>query len=514
MEGTQDSESQLLVEMRDIVKRFPGVLANDGTNLTLRRGEIHALLGENGAGKSTLMNILSGLYKPDSGEIFVDGQKHVFTSACDALLIGIGMVHQHFCLVDIFSVAENITLGMPQPRVRLRMSEIEEQVDELGRKYNLGVDPRAKIWQLSVGEQQRVEILKLLYRDVQVLILDEPTSVLTPQEADELNETLRRMTDLGRGILYISHRLGEVCACADRVTVIRDGRNVATLELEEIDEERVARLMLGVNVTPLTQVDRGKEPGKVLLEIEGLHVTGDHGLPAIRGVSLQVRAGTISGLAGVAGNGQRELAETIAGLRRADSGSIRIEGEELVGLPVRQIIEKGLSLIPEDRMGTGLVPSLSVRENAVLRGYWEDRFSNLGQLDWKTIGDHAKNLVDKFKVQTPNIDEDIWKLSGGNQQRLLLAREMTSDPRVIVANHPTSGLDVQAAMEVQNLLIEQRGRGAAVLLISEDLEEIMALSDQIAVIYDGQISNPIPTKQADIVELGLLMMGAGKEQEG
>ncbi len=506
-------DNQLLVEMRDIVKHFPGVLANDRANLTLRRGEIHAVLGENGAGKSTLMNILSGLYKPDSGEIYINGKKHEFGSARDALLAGIGMVHQHFCLVDIFSVAENITLGMPAPRVHLNMADIEEEIGELGRKYNLGIDPHTRIWQLSVGEQQRVEILKLLYRDAQVLILDEPTSVLTPQESDELSVTLRRMADSGRGILYISHRLAEVCEVADRVTIIRGGRNIATLERDEIDETRVANLMLGAEVSQLVQMDRSKEPGNVILEIEDLNVTSDRGLPAVSDVNINVRAGQIIGLAGVAGNGQMELADAIAGLREVDSGEIKISGNPITGKRAREIINAGVSLIPEDRTGTGLVSILSVNENAILRGYWHSRFSCGILINWDEVGRHTEKLVEDFNVQTPHIDEEVWKLSGGNQQRLLLAREMTSEPQVIVASHPTSGLDVQAAMDVHNLLIEQRSRGAAILVISEDLEELMTLSDQIIVIYDGRVTAPISGEDADRAELGLLMMGSGVKEQ-
>ncbi len=513
MAQNRDDGSQLLIEMRDIVKRFPGVLANDGTNLTLRRGEIHALLGENGAGKSTLMNILSGLYKPDSGEIYVDGEKQEFGSARDALLAGIGMVHQHFCLVDIFSAAENVTLGMAAPRVHLNMADVEEEVGELGRKYNLGIDPHARIWQLSVGEQQRVEILKLLYRDAHVLILDEPTSVLTPQESDELSVTLRRMADSGCGILYISHRLAEVCAIADRVTIIRGGRNIATLELEEIDEERVANLMLGAEVSPLVNVDCSKEPGDVILEIEGLNVMSDRGLSAVSDANIIVRAGQIVGLAGIAGNGQRELADAIAGLHEIDSGEIKILGNLVTGKRAREIINAGVSLIPEDRTGTGLVSSLSVTENAILRGYWNSRFSGRILINWDEVGMHTQKLVEDFNVKTPHTDEEVWKLSGGNQQRLLLAREMTSEPPVIVASHPTSGLDVQAAMDVHNLLIEQRDRGAAILVISEDLEELMTLSDQIIVIYDGRVTEPIAGEDADRAELGLLMMGSGVKEK-
>lgn len=510
---TRDEKPQLLIDMRDIVKHFPGVLANDGANLTLHRGEVHAVLGENGAGKSTLMNILSGLYRPDNGEIYVGGERKEFGSARDALLAGIGMVHQHFCLVDTFSAAENITLGMTEPRIHLNMTKVEEEIGELGRQFNLGIDPQAKIWQLSVGEQQRVEILKLLYRDAQVLILDEPTSVLTPQESDELSETLRRLADSGRGIIYISHRLAEVCAIADRVTIIRGGRNIATLELEEIDEDRVANLMLGADVSPLVKVDHTKEPGDIILAIKGLNVTSDRGLPALRDANISVRAGQIVGLAGVAGNGQKELADAIAGIRSVDSGEIYVSGKAITEKRTREIIKEGVSLIPEDRTGTGLVSVLSVKDNAILRGYWNDRFSRGILINIGAVEEHTEELVEEFNVVTPHINEEVWKLSGGNQQKLLLAREMTSEPTVIVASHPTSGLDVQAAMDVHNLLLEQRDRGAAILLISEDLEELMTLSDQIVVMYDGQVTQPISGEKADRSDLGLLMMGSGVKEQ-
>lgn len=502
---------ELLVEMRGIVKHFPGVLANDGVNFELRSGEVHALLGENGAGKSTLMNILSGLYKPDAGEIFIESRRHEFGSAREALRAGIGMVHQHFCLVDVFSVAENVTLGMPTPRVALDMREVEREVAELGKKYNLGVDPHARIWQLSVGEQQRVEILKLLYRHAKVLILDEPTSVLTPQESEELCETLRRMASSGRGILFISHKLQEVLAIADRITVLRQSKNVATVDRGQVDEWALAKLMLGEDVSPLVQVDRSKIPGEVRLRVKGLSATSDRGLPAVIGATFEVHAGSILGLAGVAGNGQRELAECIAGLRRIDAGEVWVDGETVTGASARVIINAGLSLIPEDRKGTGLVPELGVHENAILRGYWEKKFSRGPLLDWEAVTEHAQRLVREFKVQTPGLEEQVWKLSGGNQQRLLLAREMTAEPTVIVANHPTSGLDVQAMTDVQNLLLRQRDCSAAILLISEDLDELLALSDKIAVMFEGRVTEPMSATGADRETLGLLMMGAGTE---
>jgi ABC-type uncharacterized transport system ATPase subunit len=509
----QKNEVIPLVEMRNIVKRFPGVLANDRTQLQLVRGEVHALLGENGAGKSTLMCILSGLYKPDAGEIFIEGHEVKFSSARDAMRAGIGMVHQQFCLVDTFSVAENVTLGMPYPRLRIDIRLIEKQVEELGEKFNIRVDPRAKIWQLSVGEQQRVEILKLLYRQAQVLILDEPTSVLTPQESAELTETLRRMASTGRGILYISHKLNEVLEIADRITILRAGTNVATVNKEEVNEQKVAHLMLGAEIRPLVKGTSSQKTGKMLLEVKNISVTGDRGLQAVRDLSLQVNAGQILGLAGLAGNGQCELAECIAGLRMCEKGSIFLEGKNITGKSVRSIIKAGVSLIPEDRSTSGLVPDLTLHENAVLRGYWDRKYSRGLLLNWGAVKEYAQGLVKKFAIQTPKIDEIVWKLSGGNQQRLLVAREITSNPLVIIASHPTSGLDVQAMIDIHNLLLEQRNQGVAILLISEDLDELINISDLIAVMYCGQISGFVKTKDADRKVLGLMMMGITNEEK-
>lgn len=497
--------------MQDIVKRFPGVLANNRTHLQLIRGEVHALLGENGAGKSTLMSILSGLYKPDEGEIFIEGRRVEFSSARDAMLSGIGMVHQHFCLVDTFSVAENVTLGMAFPRLRLNIHKIEEEVEELGKKYNLKVDPRAKIWQLSVGEQQRVEILKLLYRQAQVLILDEPTSVLTPQESEELTVTLRKLAVTGRGILYISHKLNEVRQVADRITVLKAGANIATVDARAVDEHKLAQLMIGAEIRPLNKAAISEADQKVLLKIGDLTASNDRGLPAIRGISLEVKAGQILGLAGIAGNGQRELAECIAGLRLCEKGSIYLNGKDITGRSPRLIMRAGVSLIPEDRLNTGLVPDLALHENAILRGYWNKKYSRGILLNWAAIKNYAEGLVKEFSIQTPKVEELVWKLSGGNQQRLLLAREITSCPLVIIANHPTSGLDVQAMIDIHNLLLLQREKGVAILLISEDLDELLSISDLITVMYDGRITGIVNTADADREKLGCMMMGINEE---
>ncbi|MEW6398466.1 MAG: ABC transporter ATP-binding protein [Bacillota bacterium] len=497
---------EILVETRGISKRFPGVLANDGVNLSLRAGEVHALLGENGAGKTTLMSILSGLYQPDSGVVLVDGRPAVFRSPRDAIRAGIGMVHQHFRLVEPFTVAENITLGLARPRFTLDPGRVEAEVAALGERHGLKVDPRARIWQLSVGEQQRVEILKMLYRGARVLILDEPTAVLTPQEARELFAVLRQMAASGHAIAFISHKLQEVMEVADRISVLRSGRNVATLARTATTPQELARLMVGREVSlSYDRVDR--RPGEVLLALEGVEAMSDRGLPALRGLSVQVRAGEILGIAGVSGNGQRELAEVISGLRALVRGTVQVGGTNVTGCHPARVMECGLSLVPEDRLGTGLVPSLPVCDNVILKAYRQPPISRGVFLQAGEIRRYARDLVERFAVRVPGLDAPVRKLSGGNLQRLLLAREISAQPRVLVAVHPTRGLDVGATAGVHRLLLQQRDGGAAILLISEDLDEIMALSDRVAVMYEGQIVGEVPGREARLEEIGLMMAG-------
>lgn len=500
-------KSHPLVQMKGIVKHFPGVLANDSVDLEIRHGEIHALLGENGAGKTTLMHILSGLYQPDSGQILIDGELRSFRSPRDAIQAGIGMVHQHFHLVNVFSVAQNVIIGLDRPRLRLDMHDVEMKLAEMGQRYGLQVDPRAKIWQLSVGEQQRVEILKMLYRDARLLILDEPTAVLTPQEADELSRTLRHMAMSGHAILYISHKLREVLEVSDRITVLRSGKNVATVKTGDVDERRLTRLMIGDEVLPIPQIDRESKPRGIILDIRDLRVRGDRGNESVRGLSLNVREQEILGLAGVAGNGQRELAEAIAGLRKVESGVIYMGDTNISEQSPEKRIEAGLSLIPEDRLGTGLIPDLGLHENAILKTYRKPPISRGPLLDRGAIRQYAKRLVDDFSVRVTRLEDPVWKLSGGNLQRLLLGREISARPRVLVAANPTRGLDVQAATEIRRILLEQRNEGAAILLITEDLDELLSLSDRVAVIYEGRVVGEVECSEAKIDELGLMMMG-------
>lgn len=502
------------VEMRGITKQFPGVLANDAVDFTLLEGEIHALLGENGAGKSTLMNILTGLYRPDSGTIRVHGEVVSFRSPRDAIAHGIGMVHQHFMLVPTQSVTENVLLGLDEPRFRLNLTRYHRIISDLGEQYGLTVDPRAKIWQLSVGEQQRVEILKTLYRGAEILILDEPTAVLAPQEIEELFKTLRAMVAEGKSIVFISHKLDEVMNVSDRVTVLRKGKvSAAGIQTASTTKAELAKMMVGREV--LFRLNKVERPaGEVVLSIENLHALNDKGLPALRGVSLTVAAGEIVGLAGVAGNGQTELAEAITGLRPITAGCVRIHGRPLLGVdcgeevadnPVRGIIDAGVSHIPEDRTHVGTAPNLSVTDNVIMKGYRTPPIAHGWSIDGPAARGYARDLKSAYDIMVPTVDTPARLLSGGNLQRLILAREISSKPRLMIAMQPTRGLDVGAIESVQRLLLEQREEGAAILLVSEELEELISLSDRIYVIYEGQIMGE--TRDGDPQKIGLMMTG-------
>jgi general nucleoside transport system ATP-binding protein len=494
------------VKMSGITKRFPGVVANEDVDLEVWPGEIHALLGENGAGKSTLMSVLSGLYYPDEGEILLHGRRVDIRSPRQASELGIGMVHQHFMLVEMHTVAENVTLGLKEPRFRLDLSKTEAVIEKLSQQYGLQVDPRAYIWQLSVGEQQRVEILKMLYRGVDILILDEPTAVLTPPEAEELFSTLRRMAAEGRTVILISHKLDEVMSIADRITVLRAGKVRATLDTLRTSKTELAQLMVGREV--LFHVDKGTfQPGAVMLELKDVNVLSDRGVPALRDVSFTIREGEILGIAGVAGNGQRELAEVITGLRKARSGSVCIDGCTLTNCSPREIIAAGVSHVPEDRLGMGLIPNLPVSDNAILKGYRTAPLSRGPFLDAVSIRHFVQTMIETFGIVTPGQETPIKQLSGGNLQKALLAREINIGPKLMVAVHPTRGLDVGATESVQKTLLQQRAHGAAILLISEDLDEIFALSDHIAVMYEGRIMDIVNADQAEIGEIGLMMAG-------
>jgi ABC-type uncharacterized transport system ATPase subunit len=500
--------------MRGITKRFPGVVANDRVDFEAAPGEVHALLGENGAGKSTLSNILTGLYRPDEGEIFLYGNRVRFGSPRDALDAGICMVHQHFRLVEPFSVAENVVLGDHRGEgrtFRLRRRAIERKVDELSARYELAVDARARIWQLSIGEQQRVEILKALYRDARILILDEPTAVLTPQEAALLFVTLREMAAEGRTVIFISHKLHEVMAVADRVTVLRGGRSLGTVRAQDSTTHTLASLMVGRELEAGTgrgSGAAGREPGALVLELEQLWAAGDRGEPALRGLSLAVRAGEILAVAGVAGNGQRELAETIAGIRARSAGALRVSGRPLRGGDPREAIAAGISYVPEDRLGTGVAPSLSIASNLVLKSYRAPPLSHGPLLDLGAIRAGAVDLIRRYAIVAPGPSAPARQLSGGNLQKVVLAREFSGRPRLLVAASPTRGLDVGAIETVHAYLRGAAAEGLAVLLISEDLDEILMLADRIAVMYEGTIVGEFSSARADVAEIGLLMAGA------
>jgi simple sugar transport system ATP-binding protein len=497
------------LEMRNIVKRFPGVLANDHVNFDVAAGEVHALLGENGAGKSTLMRQLYGLYKPDEGQIVINGEPVIFHSPADAIRAGIGMIHQHFMLVSTLTVAENVALGLKSTREpRLDLDRVALRVEELSKTYGLKVDPSAYIWQLAVGEQQRVEIIKALYRGASLIILDEPTAVLTPQEVDDLFVTFKRMAQEGHALIFISHKLHEVMAISQRITVLRDGRSVETRSAEGVTRQELAQMMVGREIKPLAP--QAFNPGEVKLSITALHAMGDRGTEALRGVDLDVRGGEIVGLAGVSGNGQRELAECLAGLRKVTEGALLISGQDLTRASLRQRIEGGLAYVPEERMRDGAIREFSVQENVFLRDHSSPKFTRSIFLNFAAMDKHARQLVSKFSVKTPRLDTPIKNLSGGNIQKLIMARELSREPKVLIAAQPTRGVDIGASEYIRQRLLEQRANGVAILLISEDLDEILELSDRIAVMFEGRIVGIVNRGEATPEELGLLMAGETK----
>lgn len=493
--------------MRGIVKRFPGVLANDHVDFDLRPGEVHALLGENGAGKSTLMNILSGLYRPDAGLIRVNGRPVHFNSPRDAIAAGLGMVHQHFMLVPTQTVTENIILGLSEPRFFLPLDQLDQRVLALQEQYGLRVDPKARIWQLSVGEQQRVEILKMLYRGANVLIMDEPTAVLTPQEVEELFHTLRAMVARGHSVIFISHKLDEVLKISNRITVLRQGRVAASgIPAHEATKAQLAQLMVGREVV-FTVRKKPVQPGEVVLSVEDVCAENDRGLPALRHFSIQVRAGEIVGIAGVAGNGQSELAQVITGLRRCSCGRVVIAGEDIANRPPRAAIERHVAHIPEDRHGVGSSPGLSLAENLIMKSHRRPPISNGWVLNLPMIRRQAAQLKDEYNIIAPSVEVQARLLSGGNLQKAILAREISAGPRLIIAVQPTRGLDVGAIETVQNLLLKEREHGAAILLISEELEELLTLSDRIVGMYEGRHMGELNAEEATLAAIGLMMAG-------
>jgi simple sugar transport system ATP-binding protein len=500
-----------VLELRGITKRFPGVLANDHVDLDLRRGEVHALLGENGAGKSTLMNILYGLYRPDEGEILLNGKPAEFTSPHGAIAAGIGMVHQHFMLIPVMTVAENIVLASEPRRngVLLDTAAAERRVRELADQFSFHIDPHARIQDITVGQQQRVEILKALYRRADILILDEPTAVLTPQEAVELFDILRRLVAEGMSVIFISHKLNEVLDIADRVTVLRRGRMVDTIPREGATEAGLARMMVGRDV--LLRVDKqAATPGDLLLQVDDLHVRDERGLETVRGVSFDVRAGEIVAIAGVDGNGQTQLIDAITGLHKPDSGHVVVAGEDLTGESAHSFLEHGIGHIPEDRHRRGLVLEFTLAENLVLHDYAKEPYASRGFLHPKRIVEAARGLLKEFDVRGGTPETRASALSGGNQQKVVVAREVARDPKVLIAAQPTRGLDVGAIEFVHRRLVEERNEGRAVLLVSLELEEVLSLADRILVIYEGRIVGEYDPSVSE-EELGIAMTGGVRE---
>ncbi len=504
-----------VLELRDITKQFPGVLANDHIHLTLEQGEIHALLGENGAGKTTLMNILYGLYSADEGEIRVRGRNVDIHMPSDAIALGIGMVHQHFMLVPVMTVTENIMLGAESTRFGpfLDIRTARQRIQDLSQRYGLNVDPDAYIKDLPVGIQQRVEILKLLYRKADILILDEPTAVLTPQEVEELFEIIRSLVAQGNSIIFISHKLKEVMTIADRITVLRRGRVVGTTRPSETSEEELAAMMVGREVQLIVE-KKPARPGDVVLSLENLQVLDERGEAAVRGVTLEVRSGEIVGIAGVQGNGQTELVEAITGLRAPIGGHIRIKGKDTTWAGSRNFLEQGAAHVPEDRQRDGLVLSYPVRDNLILNVYYRPPFAHGFLVREAPIEEHARRLVREFDIRTPSIYTPVANLSGGNQQKVIVAREFSRPIDLLVASQPTRGLDVGSIEYIHKRLVQKRDEGCAVLLVSSELDEIMALSDRIAIMYEGRIIDVLPAQEATREQLGLLMAGIRPDEQG
>jgi simple sugar transport system ATP-binding protein len=502
-----------------ITKRFPGVLANDHVNFTLQKGEIHALLGENGAGKSTLMNIFYGLYQPDEGEISINGRPTQITSPHDAISQGIGMVHQHFMLVPPLTVTENIMLGQETkidstkflgPIATLNRRKVARDINALSSQYGLMVDPEAVVQDLPVGAQQRVEIIKALYRNADILILDEPTAVLTPQEADELFTIMRTLIGQGKSIVFITHKLREVLAVADTISVMRAGQMVGTVRPADATQEILAEMMVGRKV--ILSIDKeDSKPGQQVLRVEDLRVEDDRKHMAVDGVSLEVRAGEILGVAGVQGNGQTELTEALTGLRHSSEGHVYILEHETTNMNPRQVKEKGTSHVPEDRHKHGLVLTFPTRDNLVLNTYYQPPFAKGIEMEYSAIGSFAGEMVNIFDIRTPSIMTPVGSLSGGNQQKVIVARELSRPVQLLIASQPTRGLDVGSIEFIHHRIVEARDKGAAVLLISAELDEIMSLSDRIAVMYKGRILAVVDAKTATREQLGLLMAGVTKE---
>lgn len=507
-EQSLQSEGTPRIEMRGIRKTFGSVVANDDISLRVRPQEIHALLGENGAGKTTLMNVLYGLYPADAGEVFLDGKQVSIREPSDAIKNGIGMVHQHFKLVETFTIAQNITLGseIVGPFGVLREKAASDAVRDLSEQYGFAVDPDALVEDVGVGTQQRVEILKALYRNADVLILDEPTAVLTPQEIEELITIMRGLVDQGKTIIIITHKLREITAVADRCTIIRRGKVIDTVDVSKSSEQDLASMMVGRDVNLVVDKQPGK-PGDVSLRLNDLMVNDSRGIPALRGFSLSVKSGEILGIAGVDGNGQTELVEAVVGVRHIESGTVEMHGVDITNRSPKEIFFNKVSSIPEDRQRRGLVLDYTIAENMVLGTHTERPYAKLGVLQSDPIREHAEDLIERFDVRPPRSHYLAESLSGGNQQKVIIAREVSQDPEVLIASQPTRGLDVGAIEYVHRSLVDQRDRGKAVLLVSLDLDEVMNVSDRIAVIFEGQVVGLFEAGEVDEHQLGLLMAG-------
>lgn len=500
------------VQMKNITKKFGDFTANDNINLDIKKGEIHALLGENGAGKSTLMNILYGLYTQTEGEIYINGKLEHIKDPNEAIKLGLGMVHQHFMLIEPFTVVENIILGMePTKGLTLNIKKATEDIMKISNKYGLSIDSKAKVEDITVGMQQRIEIIKALYRGADILIFDEPTAVLTPQEIDEFVDIIKSLSDQGKTIILITHKLKEIKAMADRCTIIRRGKKIDTVDVNSVSESELADMMVGRSVN-LTVNKEDREPGDVVLSISNLIVKDARKINKVNGLNLDLKAGEIHGIAGVDGNGQSELLEALSGLRYIESGSITINGKEITNHTPKEIHDNGIYNIPEDRQRRGLVLDFSVEDNLILENFHSEPFSKKGILNRKKINEHATELMEKFDIRPREPKYLAGSLSGGNQQKVIIAREITNNPTVLIAAQPTRGLDVGAIEYVHDYLIKQRDSGKAVLLISFELDEIMGLSDRISVIYGGKILKTLDPKNTDEKEIGLLMAGGNRNE--
>ena len=503
--------AELVLEMKKITKTFGSVVANKDVDLKLYAGEIHALLGENGAGKSTLMNVLTGIYKPDGGEIYYRGKKVTIRSPKHAVNMGIGMVHQHFRLIPTLTVAENVSLYSDKKKFFLNSKEMEQEIADVSETFNLSVDASAKVWQLSVGEQQRVEIVKLLYRGAEILILDEPSAVLTPQEAEEMFKTLRRMADQGKAVIVISHKMNEVMENANRITVLKGGMVEDTMEAKDATVERLTKAVVGDRSYEEHTHGQQELREREVLNLKGVNAQNDKGLPAIKNVTLDIREGEIFGIAGVAGNGQRELAELIAGMRPVQSGEVLLNGENVTSASIRQRIRAGISFIPEDRLHVGLVPAMNLKENVILKEYHTEKYSRHGLIQNRAVEESAEAFIKRHEIKHGGTDLPVSLMSGGNQQKLLIAREVDGNPVLIVAAYPVRGLDIGAAEAIREILLEESRRGTAILLISEELEEIFKMCDRVGVLCNGELMGIRKISETDFGEIGRLMSGEKTE---